>query len=97
MSGNFPEITSQILSAVVTKFTTPELQLPVTARLKHFLYTFACSPAPPTFSGFSQQVNPLRGPNGLGLHNHLSSCKLMRKPDPRGPIVYITPTEGFLS
>lgn len=82
MSGNFPEISSQILSAGVTKCTTAELQSPVTAQLKHFLYTFSCSCAPPIFWGFSQQVIPGRGMNGLGPCSHLSSCKLMRNPDP---------------
>lgn len=58
MSGNFPETPNQIPSVGITKLTTPELQSPVTARLKHFLYTFSARlPLPPS-AGLSQQVIP---------------------------------------
>lgn len=67
-------------SAGVTKFTAAELQSPVTAQLKHFLYTFS-APRPSRLLGV-QSSHPRRGMNGLGLCSHLSSCKLMRKPDP---------------
>lgn len=66
MSGNFPETPNQIPSAGITKLTTPELQSPVTARLKHFLYTFSARlPLPPS-AGLSQQVIPREAGMGLG-------------------------------
>lgn len=67
MSGNFPETPNQIPSAGITKLTTPELQSPVTARLKHFLYTFSArSPAPPTFCGAQSTSHPREARMGLG-------------------------------
>lgn len=58
LAGNFPESCSEILSAGETKFTTAELQSPATARLKHFLYTFSGSRAPPAFCGVQSTRHP---------------------------------------
>lgn len=90
--------------AAVRFFLPEKPNLPLLNYNRRWLHnlsiSFIPSPAPgplPSSAGFSQQVVPGRGMNGLGPRSHLSSCKLMRKPDPRGWIVYITPTEGFLS
>lgn len=66
MSGNFPETPSQIPSAGITKLTTPELQSPVTAQLKHFLYTFSARlPLPPS-PGSVNKSSPREARMGLG-------------------------------
>lgn len=62
MLGYFLDTPNQIPSPGITKLTTPELQSPVTARLKHFLYTFSAGlPLPPS-AGLSQQVIPRERP-----------------------------------
>lgn len=58
MSGNFSGIASQALSAGVAEFTTAEFRPPVTAPLKHFLYTFSRSRAPPVFCGAQSTSRP---------------------------------------
>lgn len=58
--GTFQKLQIKIPSAAITKLTNPELQSLVTARLKHFLYTFSARlPLPPS-AGLSQQVIPER-------------------------------------